>query len=91
MSSDPVLSTLPEAMARVLGDYERHLAVERDLAPHTVRAYLGDLASLLEHLHRLGHDDVADLDLRALRSWLAKQQSTGRSRTTIARCGPTRR
>ena len=31
-------------MARVLADYERHLVSERDLTPHTVRAYLGDVA-----------------------------------------------
>jgi integrase/recombinase XerC len=76
---------LPEAHARVLGDYERHLVAERDLAPLTVAAYLGDLAHLLDHAHRLGIDDVADLDLRTLRSWLARQQTTGRSRTTLAR------
>ncbi|MBM9460405.1 tyrosine recombinase XerC [Nocardioides sp. zg-536] len=76
---------LPEAHARVLADYERHLVSERDLAPHTVRAYRGDLAALLEHASRLGIDDVADLDLRSLRSWLAKQQSLGLSRTTLAR------
>ena len=72
-------------MARVLGDYERHLTAERDLTAHTVRAYLGDVAGLLDHAARLGHTDVADLDLRSLRSWLAKQQTLGRSRTTIAR------
>ena len=33
----------------VLADYERHLVSERDLAPHTVRAYLSDVAGLLEH------------------------------------------
>jgi integrase/recombinase XerC len=76
---------LPERLTRLLGDYERHLVSERDLAPHTVRAYLGDIAGLLEHCVRLGIDDVVDLDLRALRSWLAKLQTTGRSRTTIAR------
>lgn len=76
---------LPEPMARVLADYERHLASERDLTPHTVRAYTTDVAGLLEHAARLGHSDVADLDLRALRSWLAKQQTLGRSRTTVAR------
>ena len=53
--------------------------------PHTVRAYLGDISSLLDHCQRLGIDDVADLDLRTLRSWLARLQTTGRSRTTIAR------
>ena len=84
--ADPVeADELPEPMARVLGDYERHLAAERDLSAHTVRAYVGDVAGLLEHAARLGHTDVATLDLRTLRSWLAKQQTLGRSRTTIAR------
>ncbi|MBA2953436.1 tyrosine-type recombinase/integrase [Nocardioides sp. MAH-18] len=72
-------------MAAVLGDYERHLTVERDLTPHTVRAYVADVAGLLDHAARLGGTDVTDLDLRTLRSWLAKQQTMGRSRTTIAR------
>lgn len=76
---------LPEPMARVLGDYERHLRSERDVAPLTVKAYIGDIASLLDHAHRLGMTDPAQLDLRTLRSWLARQQSMGRSRTTLAR------
>jgi integrase/recombinase XerC len=76
---------LPEAMATVLADYERHLVSERDLTTHSVRAYVGDVAGLLEHAARLGHDDVTNVDLRALRSWLAKQQTLGRSRTTLAR------
>jgi integrase/recombinase XerC len=77
--------TLPEAMSRVLADYERHLVAERDLTPHTVRAYLGDIAGMLEHASRLGHQDVASLDIRSLRSWLALQQTLGRARTTMSR------
>src|SRR5690349_24420922 len=76
---------LPESFVRLLGDYERHLVSERDLATHTVRAYLGDITGLLDHCQRLGITEVSDLDLRTLRSWLARLQSTGRSRTTIAR------
>lgn len=76
---------LPEAMARVLGDYERHLVSERDLAPHSVRAYVGDVTGLLHHAALMGHEDVTTIDLRTLRSWLAKQQTLGRSRTTLAR------
>jgi integrase/recombinase XerC len=76
---------LPETMTAVLGDYERHLVSERDLTPHTVRAYLGDISAMLDHVVRMGGSSVADIDLRTLRSWLAKQQTTGRSRTTIAR------
>jgi len=76
---------LPESFVRLLGDYERHLVAERDLTPHTVRAYLGDIAGLLDHCQRAGITEVIDLDLRTLRSWLARMQTTGRSRTTIAR------
>ena len=76
---------LPEAFAAVLGDYERHLSRERNLSEHTVRAYLGDIAGMLDHASRLGHTQVETIDLRSLRSWLAKQQTVGKSRTTIAR------
>lgn len=76
---------VPEVFAPLVADWERHLAVERDLAPHTVRAYVTDVASLLDHAARGGTADVADLDLRTLRSWLAKQRSLGRARTTLAR------
>ena len=85
MSEDERPAQLPEAMARTLGDYERHLSAERDLTPHTVRAYVGDVAGLLDHAARLGRTEAGELDLRTLRSWLAKQQSMGRSRTTLAR------
>ena len=76
---------LPEEMASTLAAYERHLASERNLAAHTVRAYIGDVAGMLEHAAALGHADVGSLDLRTLRSWLAKQQTLGKARTTMAR------
>ena len=89
MPADPAEAVqedgLPETLTRVLGDYERHLVSERDLAPHTVKAYVGDIAALLEHAHRLGFSEIVEIDLRSLRSWLAKQQTMGRSRTTLAR------
>ncbi|KAJ1684077.1 hypothetical protein LUZ63_020646 [Rhynchospora breviuscula] len=72
-------------MAQALAAYERHLVSERDLTPHTVRAYVSDVSSALEHAAALGHDDLQRLDVRTLRSWLAKQQTTGRARTTLAR------
>ena len=72
-------------MATALAAYERHLASERNLAAHTVRAYLGDVTGMLEHAVALGHTDLRTLDLRTLRSWLAKQQTLGKARTTMAR------
>ncbi len=81
MAAEP----LPEGLARVLGEYERHLRSERDLTVHTVTAYTADIGGLFEHAVRLGITEVADLDLRTLRSWLAKMQTLGLSRTTLAR------
>lgn len=72
-------SQLPEPMARVLGEYERHLAIERDLTPHTVRAYLGDVAGLLEHAARLGHTEVATRPAHAAQ--LARPAADPRSLT----------
>ena len=84
-AAEATTPALPEGLARVLAEYERHLRSERDLAAHTVTAYTTDIAGLFEHAVRLGITDVTELDLRTLRSWLAKQQTLGRSRTTLAR------
>jgi integrase/recombinase XerC len=69
----------------VLERYADHLALERDLSAHTVRAYVGDLTSLFDHAVRLRLDRPEELDLRTLRSWLARLHSQGASRTTLAR------
>jgi integrase/recombinase XerC len=78
-------SGITEAWAETLAAYERHLGAVRDLSPHTVRAYVTDVSDLAAHAVRLGRAGVDELDLRALRSWLARQQTLGRSRTTLAR------
>ena len=79
------MEELPEQMATALAAYERHLSAERNLAAHTVRAYVGDVLGLLRHAAALGHTDVGSLDLRTLRSWLANQQTLGKARSTMAR------
>ena len=83
--ADGAAGGLPEELAGALRAYERHLVSERNLAPHTVRAYLGDLTDLLDHAARLGHQSVSTLDVRTLRSWLARLQTLGKARTTLAR------
>jgi integrase/recombinase XerC len=77
--------SVSEAWAQALASFEHHLAVERDLSEHSVRAYLTDLAALADHATRMGLSDPADLTIRSLRSYLANQQTLGRARTTLAR------
>ncbi|MBB4685288.1 tyrosine recombinase XerC [Amycolatopsis jiangsuensis] len=80
---------LPEKERAVVTDYERHLSLERGLSPHTVRAYAGDVVSLLAFL-TTGEDSAAarglgNLDITQLRAWLAGQRTDGAGRTTLAR------
>jgi integrase/recombinase XerC len=76
---------LPDRLGQRLAAFERHLAAERGLSAHTVRAYLGDVGSLLEHAWRCGLADVGELDVDVMRAWLSGQHATGLARATIAR------
>jgi integrase/recombinase XerC len=78
-------SALPEWAGQQLAAFERHLAAERGLSPHTVRAYLGDVGALLEHACAGGLDDLAALDIGLIRAWLAAQHAGGAARATLAR------
>lgn len=84
-NSGPVAETMPDALRQPLVAFERHLAAGRGLSPHTVRAYTGDIRSLLEHSHTCGLEGVAELDISVIRAWLAIAHAAGHSRATIAR------
>ena len=78
---------LPAALRRAQAEFRRHLAAERGLSRHTVRAYLGDVRSLLEHAAACGITEPGELDLAVLRSWLARQRALGQARASLARRG----
>jgi integrase/recombinase XerC len=74
-----------ENFEKLIAAFTRHLEVERSLSVHTIRAYIGDLESLLTHLETIGITDISQLELVHLRSWLANQQVKGGARTTLSR------
>jgi integrase/recombinase XerC len=76
---------LPAASAAALDAFERHLSLERSRSAHTVRAYLGDVVSLLSYLSMIGLAGVGELDLQGLRGWLAKLRADGAARSSLAR------
>ncbi|MEY5030357.1 MAG: hypothetical protein RLZZ334_304 [Actinomycetota bacterium] len=76
---------MSENYEKLIAAFARHLQVERSLSAHTIRAYLGDLESLLKHLESSGVSDISQLQLIHLRSWLANQQVKGGARTTLSR------
>jgi integrase/recombinase XerC len=85
--TDDPTDGLPTALTAALAAFCRHLAAERALSRHTVRAYNGDVQSLLEYAHRSGIADPGALDLATLRGWLADQHQAGAARATLARRG----
>lgn len=75
-------------MDELVDDYRRFLADERNLAAHTVTAYLADVTSLLDHVTRYSGGqapDIGRLTLPVIRSWLARLSSAGAARTSLAR------
>jgi len=65
--------------------YSHYLVNEKALSTQTVRAYLGDLNSFVEHLANNGVSNISDANLQLIRSWLATQQVRGGARTTLSR------
>ena len=76
---------MTNALEEAISDFGRHLRAERDVSPHTMRAYLGDLRALVAYAAGVGVTEPAGIDVSLLRAWLAHQHALGRSRATLAR------
>jgi integrase/recombinase XerC len=84
---DVLSGPLPPALAAALAAFGRHLRSERSLSPHTVRAYIGDVSSLLGYAGDRGIAAPEELGVAELRGWLAIQHESGAARATLARRG----
>jgi integrase/recombinase XerC len=82
-SPEPV--PLPGALDSALEAFRCHIEAERGLSRHTVRAYVGDLRSLLEYAAAAGVTVPDGLDIAVVRGWLGRQHGSGNSRATLAR------
>ncbi|MGP9680359.1 tyrosine recombinase XerC [Brachybacterium sp. AOP3-A1-3] len=65
--------------------FAEHLRLERGRSEHTVRAYRREADDLLAHLRDVERIELAELDVAALRSWLAARSETGAGASTLAR------
>jgi integrase/recombinase XerC len=85
MSTREIHEALPPAMRTAADEFALHLAQVDNRSAHTVRAYVGDVVSMLDHAARAGCAEPADLDIMVLRGWLARKLATGAARTSQAR------
>lgn len=72
-------------MREAVAGFAAHLADVRRRSEHTVRAYTGDVISLLDYARRQGVHTVDGLDLDLLRGWLGELRAAGVARATVAR------
>lgn len=77
--------TLALGLREPLEGFLRYLSLGRGRSEHTVRAYEGDLTSMLESAQQDGARELGDVGLASLRRWLGKQSEGGLSRATLAR------
>jgi integrase/recombinase XerC len=72
-------------MREAVDEFALHLARVAGRSAHTVRGYVADVISLLDHAARMGRTGPVELDLVVLRSWLAKLRTGGAARASLAR------
>ena len=81
------MTSLPEPLANALQSFCDHLALERGLSLHTVKAYRGDVGTLLEHATSRGVANLADIGITEVRAWLAQAVRAGMAPATLRRHG----
>lgn len=82
---------MPRELGGALAAFAAYLSAERAVSPHTIRAYLGDLQSLLLHAASEGVTSLEGLELGTLRRWLGMQSQAGGARSTLSRRAATAR
>jgi integrase/recombinase XerC len=85
-----LMLAVADDLAAAMPRWRDHLATERGFSPHTVTAYLGDVAAFLGFfaLHRgrpIRLSDLADAGLADFRAWLAGRSAEGAMASSRAR------
>jgi len=85
-----ILACCAPDLADVLMKWQDYLQHEKQVSPHTLRAYAGDLSHfisfLAEHKGKApGLDDLSNVALRDFRSWMSKKAMDGASNASRAR------
>ena len=76
---------LSEEDMALLDAYAHHLEYARGRSAHTVRAYRSDAAALLADMHTHERITLPELDVAALRGFLARRAEAGAATATLAR------
>lgn len=84
------VADVPENLREHLKAFLRFLELNRNVSPHTVRAYESDVAQYLAWVAagrevRISQLPVSGLDAQSVRDWVAALNRAGQARATVAR------
>ena len=90
MIKKEILALCAADLAEKLGEWETYLQVEKNVSPHTLRAYCSDIGHFIRFLFdHFGKqpclDDLSEVSIRDFRSWMAKKAMEGTSNASRAR------
>ena len=83
------LATKPD-LSDQIGKWMTWLKVEKNVSPHTLRAYINDVTQFLEFLHdhfdeAVGINTLSNVRLADFRSWLSRKSMDGLAASSRAR------
>ncbi len=85
-----ILSSCAPDLQSILHKWQDYLQHEKQVSPHTLRAYCADLSNFIEFLqHHFAKeiclDDLSEVKITDFRSWMSKQAIKGTSNASRAR------
>lgn len=85
-----LLSCCAPDLAEALGKWERWLRSEKNVSPHTLRAYRQDVGQFVgflagHHEKAVGLNALSDADIRDFRAWLSRRSMDGAGAASRAR------
>lgn len=85
-----ILESCAKDLQKSLGDWQQYLKSEKNVSPHTYRAYVGDILQFITFLanHKaraINISDVSGSNLNDFRSWMSRQAMNGRANASRAR------
>ena len=90
MFKTQILELCASDLQDILGQWQSYIKYEKNVSPHTLRAYISDVSQLMEFLHghyedKISINNLSGIAIQDFRSWMMKKTMKGNGVSTRAR------